>query len=423
MKIVIIDDDPDLRALLAHHLRKEWPGMEIEQFDPLERDMPDASFPLGDYDLMILDYMLGRGDGLEWLAQFKERADCPPVLFLTGAGNEVIAVRAMKLGADDYLRKQELTPEKLHRSIRELTKGMVEKTVSPEVVARMEGHRLGARIRIPGISVLRLIGEGGMSRVYLASREGDDEPLVVKILRSEITGDKKVLARFVEEYSLVERIRSRHVARIYGHGVSGELAYLVMEFFDGGDLNKRLSSKAIAPEEALKIFRELMFALGDIHEQGVLHRDLKPHNLMFRSDGSLAVLDFGIAKHVDSIDRTGHGEILGTPRYMSPEQVRGITLDLRTDIYSAGVLLFQMLTGMHLFEGETAAEVALHHLNTPPPALPEHLVIYQRLLDKLVEKDRDARFRNADEVIGYLSRKFYQGSGAFGAERTTKLLG
>src|SRR3989338_1406916 len=113
MKIVIIDDDPDLRALLAHHLRKEWPEMEIEQFDPLERDMPDASFPLGDYDLMILDYMLGRGDGLEWLAQFKERADCPPVLFLTGAGNEVIAVRAMKSGADDYQRKQELTRDKL----------------------------------------------------------------------------------------------------------------------------------------------------------------------------------------------------------------------------------------------------------------------------------------------------------------------
>ena len=261
-----------------------------------------------------------------------------------------------------------------------------------------------------------------MSRVYLASREGDDEPLVVKILRSEVTSDKKALERFIEEYNLVERIRSRHVARIFGHGVSGELAYLVMEFFDGGDLNKRLAGKSLAPEECLKIFRELMFALGDIHEQGVLHRDLKPQNLMFRADGSLAVLDFGIAKHVDAIDRTGSGEILGTPRYMSPEQVRGVALDLRTDIYSAGVLLFQMLTGTHLFDGETAVEVALHHLNTQPPDLPEQFSRYQRLMDKLVEKDRDARFRNADEVIGFLSRKFYQGTGAFGVEKTAKLL-
>jgi serine/threonine-protein kinase PpkA len=130
---------------------------------------------------------------------------------------------------------------------------------------------------------------------------------------------------------------------------------------------------------------------------------------MFRADGSLAIVDFGIAKHIDSIDHTNKGEILGTPRYMSPEQVQGRALDLRTDIYSAGVLLYQMMLGSHLFEGETAVEVALHHLNTPPPGLPEHLQRYQRLFDKLLEKDRDARFRNTDEVIGFLSRKFYQG--------------
>lgn len=421
MKVLIIDDDEDLRNILAHYLKQEWPALEVEQFDPMEREMPDAEFPLGMYDVVILDYMLGRGDGLEWLQHFQARSDCPPVLFLTGAGNEAIAVRAMKLGASDYQRKQELTREKLVTSVRELTKGKIERTVPPEVAARMEGQLLGTRLKIPGIKVLRLIGEGGMSRVYLASRESDDVPLVVKILRSEVTNDKRALERFIEEYNLVARIGSRHVARTYGHGVAGEYAYLVMEFFDGGDLNKRIAAKALEPDEALQIFRELMFALGDIHEQGILHRDLKPQNLMFRADGSLAILDFGIAKHVDAIDRTGHGEILGTPRYMSPEQVRGVALDLRTDIYSAGVLLYQMLTGTHLFEGETAVEVALHHLNSQPPDLPDHLGRYQRLLDKLLEKDRDARFRNADEVIGFLSRKYYQGTGAFGAEKTVKM--
>lgn len=244
---------------------------------------------------------------------------------------------------------------------------------------------------------------------------------MVKILRPEITSDRQALSRFLEEYALVERVQSRHVAKIYAHGTSEGHAYLVMEFFEGGDLNQRLAGRAMRPPEALKIFRELMFALGDIHEKGILHRDLKPQNLMFRADGTLAIVDFGIAKHVDAVDRTSHGEILGTPRYMSPEQVQGRALDLRTDIYSAGVLLFQMLTGRHLFEGETAVEVALHHLNTPPPSLPEELVAYQRLLDKLVEKDRDARFRNADEVIGFLSRKYYQGVNAPDAEVTTRL--
>lgn len=408
MRVLIIDDDEDLRNLLSHYLKQQWPQAVVEEFDPLTRDLPGDDFPLGNYDVMILDYMLGRGDGLEWLREFKARPDCPPIVFLTGAGNEVIAVRAMKFGADDYLRKQELTRERLLNSIRDVAQKKIERTLSPEVAARLEGQTLGARIKVPGIRILHMIGEGGMSRVYLASREKDDEPLVVKILRTEVTEDKNSLARFLEEYALIERIRSPHVARIYGHGVAEGNAYLVMEFFDGGDLSQRLQGKPMDAPAALEVFRELMFALGDIHETGVLHRDLKPQNLMFRKDGSLAIVDFGIAKHIDAVDRTGHGEILGTPRYMSPEQVQGRVLDLRTDIYSAGVLLYQMLTGEHLFSGASAVEVALHHLNTPPPALAAELDKYQRLVDKLVEKDRDARFRNADEVLGFLSRKFYQ---------------
>jgi eukaryotic-like serine/threonine-protein kinase len=407
MRILIVDDDEDLCNLLAHYIRQEWSEAIVEPYDPVLREMPDAAFPLGSYDVVILDYMLGRGDGLEWLQALKRRKDCPPVLFLTGAGNEIIAVRAMKAGADDYQRKQELTREKLITSVRDLMHKRSGQAPS-EVSSRLESQTLGARLDIPGIKVLHLIGQGGMSRVYLASRESDDEPLVVKVLREEITADQVALGRFLEEYAMVERIQSRHVARIYGHGTSGEHAYLVMEFFEGGDLNKRLGAKALRAEEALRLFRELLLAMGDIHEKGILHRDLKPQNLMFRGDGSLAIVDFGIAKQIDAVDRTAHGQILGTPRYMSPEQVQGRALDLRTDIYSAGVLLFQMLTGQHLFDGETGVEVALHHLNTPPPGLPEHLAQYQRLLDKLLEKDRDARFRNADEVIGFLSRKYYQ---------------
>ena len=417
MHVLIIDDDPDLRALLSHYINQQWKDeATVTEFDPLERGLPDLEAKLGDYDVLILDYMLGRGDGLEWLKQLKRRQDCPRVLFLTGAGNEIIAVRAMKAGADDYHRKQELTREKLITSLRELGGDEKEKTLSPELVARQQGHDLGARIRIPGIKVLRLIGEGGTARVYLASRERDDEPLVVKILRPEITANPKALERCLEEFAMVQRIQSTHVARIFNHGNFEGQAYLVMEFFEGGDLNRRLDGKPFPPEEALKLFRDLMFALGDIHEKGILHRDLKPQNLMFRTDGSLAIVDFGIAKDIGAVDRTGAGEVLGTPRYMSPEQVQGRALDLRTDLYSAGVLLYQMLTGKHLFDGETAVEIALHHLNTPPPSMPEALSRYQRLIDKLIEKDRDARFRNTDEVIGFLSRKFYQKAASAPAE-------
>lgn len=119
------------------------------------------------------------------------------------------------------------------------------------MAARLEGQTLGTRVKVPGIRILHMIGEGGMSRVYLASREADDEPLVVKILRSGIIDDNNALARFMEEYSLIERISSPHVARIYGHGVSNEHAYLVMEFFDAGDLSQRLDGKPMPPEAAL----------------------------------------------------------------------------------------------------------------------------------------------------------------------------
>src|SRR5688500_2588985 len=187
MRILIIDDDEDLRTLLAHYLKQEWPEAELEQFDPLDRTLPDASLQLASYDVVILDYMLGRGDGLKWLAEFKKRADCPKILFLTGAGNEIIAVRAMKAGADDYQRKQEMTREKLISSVRELTLDRAEKTMPPEVAARMAGHTLGARIQIPGIKVLHLIGEGGTARVHLASRDRDDGPRVGQSPRAEGT--------------------------------------------------------------------------------------------------------------------------------------------------------------------------------------------------------------------------------------------
>src|SRR5438105_11360657 len=150
MRLLIIDEHPDLRSLLSHYIKQRWQDAAVDEWDPLERDVPGADFPLGSYQALILDYMLGRGDGLEWLQRLKSRADCPKVLFLTGAGNEIIAVRAMKAGADDYQRKQELTREKLLSSLHELTAGIKERTLSPELASRMEGDSLGAKIRIPG---------------------------------------------------------------------------------------------------------------------------------------------------------------------------------------------------------------------------------------------------------------------------------
>jgi DNA-binding response OmpR family regulator len=120
LRVLVIDDDDALRALLTHYVRRQWPQAEVEHYDPLERNLPDAAFPLGSFDVVILDYLLGRGDGLEWLRKLKARSDCPKVLFLTGAGSDVVAVRAMRAGADDYQRKQLLTAERFQAAMQEL---------------------------------------------------------------------------------------------------------------------------------------------------------------------------------------------------------------------------------------------------------------------------------------------------------------
>ncbi len=410
MRVLIIDDDPDLRNLLVHYIRQQWPAGDIEEYDPLERGMPDAKFSLAAYDVIILDYMLGRGDGLQWLTDFKKRGDCPPIIFLTGAGNEIIAVRAMKAGADEYQRKQELTKDKLITAIRDVAHDKIEKTVAPDIAARMEGHSLGARIKIPGIKVLRLIGEGGMSRVYLASREKDDEPLVVKILRGEVTEDKRSLARFIEEYNLVERIRSRHVARIYGHGVSESHAYLVMEFFDGGDLNKRLGDKAMPPGGGAAHLPRADARAGRHPRAG--HPAPGPQ-----------------AAEPDVPRRRQPGD-----RRFRHRQARRLHRPHQPGRGSRHAALHEPGAG-----AGQGARPAHRHLQRRRPALPDadraapvraatprsrwrcitsirrrrrcpqELERYQRLFDKLLEKDREARFRNADEVIGFLSRKFYQG--------------
>src|SRR5262249_3753130 len=156
MRVLIIDDDEDLHTLLTHYVTSQWPNAAVDHYDPKVQAIPGPDFPLADYDVLVLDYMLGRedGDGLEWLAHFKGRSDCPKILFLTGAGNEVIAVKAMKAGADDYQRKQELTRERLITSLRDLTSDAAQKTLTPELAARLEGQSIGPPGKLPRVRVL-----------------------------------------------------------------------------------------------------------------------------------------------------------------------------------------------------------------------------------------------------------------------------
>jgi serine/threonine protein kinase len=193
---------------------------------------------------------------------------------------------------------------------------------------------------------------------------------------------------------LLARIDHANVARVFDHGIDDNHVFIAMEYFPCGDLKLALE-KGISVHTALGFVREIAEGLAAMHALGIIHRDIKPANIMLRNDGSVALVDFGIAKELDAANTfTRNGEMIGTPHYMSPEQIRAKTLDARSDLYSLGALFYQMLTHATPFNGERIESVLMQHLHAPRPMLPPNLAILQPLIDRLMAVDPDQRYAN-----------------------------
>jgi serine/threonine protein kinase len=233
-------------------------------------------------------------------------------------------------------------------------------------------------------------------------RMSDRQDVVLKILDSKLCEDNEFLMRFIQEFGLIAKIESRHIVKIFDQGFTDRHVYIAMEYFANGDLRARIK-KGVTPGDAIGLLTQVALALKAIHEFGIVHRDLKPENIMFRADDSLAIVDFGIAKmisDVNSLTQTGH--ILGTPYYLSPEQAQGIALDGRSDIYSAGVMMFEMLTQRRPFTATTPIALVNKHIREPVPRLPAGMERYQELIDRMMAKQATARFANAQQLLDYL---------------------
>jgi eukaryotic-like serine/threonine-protein kinase len=419
-RVLVVDDSEDFRLLVGQYISVEWSDAEVVEWDPVTQGDIDDNYDLGQHDVMLLDYVMGKADGLEWLKRLRRRGDCPPVIFLTGAGNEQVAVLALKSGAFDYLRKHDLSKARLIEAVRaamderkaaEITQRMARTAAlseldrTPEVARVTAGDAPNAQvIEINGYNVIRKIGSGGMSTVYLVTRIEDSQQLVMKILDSKLCEDNEFLMRFIQEYGMISKIESRHIVKIYDQGFTDRHVYIAMEYFAGGDLRARIKG-GITAEESIGLLRQVALALQAIHEHGIVHRDLKPENIMFREDGSLAIVDFGIAKmisDVNSLTQTGH--ILGTPYYLSPEQAKGEALDGRSDLYSAGIMLFEMLAKKRPFTATTPIALVNKHISDPIPRLPAGLEQYQELIDVLMAKSPSSRFASAKQLHEYLAR-------------------
>ncbi|MGQ0799369.1 MAG: protein kinase domain-containing protein [Pseudomarimonas sp.] len=248
---------------------------------------------------------------------------------------------------------------------------------------------------IPGYRLLRELGRGGMATVYLAVQESLGREVALKLLAPHLAADPEAAARFLREGRIAAKLVHRHIVGIHDVGVHAGQPCIAMESLPGGHI--RIDG-ALEPGAALRIVHEIALALDHAHREGVIHRDIKPENILRRADGSHALSDFGIARTLDAGPTlTQEGIALGTPHYMSPEQLQALPLDGRSDLYSLGVVLFQLLTGQLPYRGTDGVPVGMQHIHAPIPSLPAHLSRYQALLDSLLAKSPGQRpARGAD---------------------------
>jgi serine/threonine-protein kinase PpkA len=252
---------------------------------------------------------------------------------------------------------------------------------------------------LPGYGDLEQVGSGGMAVVYAAIQSSFGRKVAIKVLRPSFTSESDFADRFMREAKIVSSLAHPHIVPVYDFGNRNGVFYMVMEYLDGGDLSKRIQ-RGLQENEILQIVSEIASALHFANEKGFIHRDVKPENVMFREDGSSVLTDFGIARQQDANSQmTKAGQTIGTPRYMSPQQVQGKGVDGRSDIYSLGIMFYEMLMKQTPYQDEDFMALALKHLQAPIPKFPPQFSRYQKLFERMVAKEPEKRFQNGAEVV------------------------
>ncbi|TET73040.1 MAG: serine/threonine protein kinase [Candidatus Aminicenantes bacterium] len=278
------------------------------------------------------------------------------------------------------------------------------KTLETSVEELTTGSTFAGRYQI-----IEELGKGGMGKVYKAHDTEIKEKVALKLIKPEISADKRTIERFQNELKFARKISHRNVCRMYDLNKEKGSYYITMEYVSGEDLKSFIRRVGQLPAgKAISIAKQVCEGLTEAHRIGVIHRDLKPSNIMIDKEGDARIMDFGIARSLKAKGITGAGVMIGTPEYMSPEQVEGKEADQRADIYSLGVILYEMVTGRVPFEGDTPFTIGVKHKSEIPEdpknlntQIPDDL---SRMILRCMEKDREERYQTAEELISEFSK-------------------
>jgi serine/threonine-protein kinase PpkA len=398
---LIVHDELELRLRLAGLVRRAMPKIDADTvtragFDAMSTERLSAYVAV----MFIVEFSPpdAAAGSLAALKRLHEQAPNLPIFVFARGGNERSAARAMKLGASDYWPIHSVIVGELCGALQPL----IEQAQTPAAASTAADR--WRQPEIAGYTLLKKIAQSAAAGVYLARNDEFAQPVALKV--EAIKGPQIVSEadreRFTKECEILSKLNHRSIANVLDFGTTDDYLYLALEYFPCGSLRERLKHP-VSEADAVNYAHQIGEALQIVHAARVVHRDLKPSNLMLTNENRLVLIDFGSARmQLMPSDLARSGDCTGTPYYVCPEQIDDREPDARGDLYSLGVVLFEMLAGSVPFTGKTLADILAAHRSAPVPRLPESSAFYQPLIDRLLAKDPQARYASAAEFLDAL---------------------
>jgi DNA-binding NarL/FixJ family response regulator len=404
---LIVHNDLDIRLKVGDLLRKagtqrRFDSTSLTAFQALAVDEVREYAALF-FVLEFGDASAG-ADSLLALSRLRDQIPRLPIFVIARSGDERCAVRALKAGATDYWPIHSVALPELAGALREVdaaSRPKPPKRAPPQAASRTAESSLKPIAPVPGYRLVKTLYESEARAVYLAEHRDSVELVALKMQRlADVSSDDR--KRFLRECKLLSQLNNRTIANVIDFGTTEEVCYLALEYFPCGSLRDRLRNP-LSETEAVNYGSQICEALRVMHSANIVHRDLKPSNLMLTQDNRLVMIDFGLARSSSlAFEITLPDTSLGSPYYVAPEQIDGQQPDARTDLYSFGVVMYEMLTGTLPFRGKSVADIVQAHRSTPVPRLPGSRQHYQILIDRLLAKTPANRFASAQEALANL---------------------